>query len=234
MSIKDNFMKNDSLTISIPKPCHENWATMTPVEKGRFCTTCQKQVMDFTRMGDREIAGILKKDSNVCARIKPSQADRELIIPHYRKNHAAAIAAVALLAASPAVGYAQTPVETEQQPVDHDYEILGKVAATPVNIINGTVVDENKLPIPGANIVKVGTTQTVITDLDGKFNVDANQHDVLEISCLGYEPLKVIVNQRDFTTPLIIYSTSEVILGEIAVRRTFFGRIFYRIGNLFR
>ena len=225
----------NSIKISIPTPCHENWATMSPVEKGRFCAACEKKVFDFTQMPDREIAGILSANENICGRIKPSQANRELVIPHHRKNHAAAIAAVALLAASPAVSYAQTPVQTEQQLNHYDNLRFGKVLVTPVNVIHGTVVDENKIPIPGANIVKVGTTQhSVATDLEGKFSINANQNDVLEVSCLGYEPLKVIVNQRDFTKPLIIYSTSEVVLGEIAVRRTFFGRIFYSIGNLFR
>ena len=37
--------------------------------------------------------------------------------------------------------------------------------------INGTVVDQNNEPIPGANIVIVGTTIGTVTDFDGNFNL---------------------------------------------------------------
>jgi hypothetical protein len=49
------------LQLTIPKPCHENWEQMTPVEQGRFCASCQKQVIDFTNMNDRQLATFFKK-----------------------------------------------------------------------------------------------------------------------------------------------------------------------------
>jgi hypothetical protein len=44
-----------SVQIQIPKPCHENWNNMTPDERGRFCGSCQKIVVDFTVMSDKEL-----------------------------------------------------------------------------------------------------------------------------------------------------------------------------------
>lgn len=41
--------------ISIPKPCHEDWSKMTPSEKGRFCQSCSKSVIDFTQMSQQSI-----------------------------------------------------------------------------------------------------------------------------------------------------------------------------------
>ncbi len=38
------------LKLSIPKPCHEDWAAMTPNEQGRHCAVCAKTVTDFTQM----------------------------------------------------------------------------------------------------------------------------------------------------------------------------------------
>ncbi|MFY7839164.1 MAG: hypothetical protein ACOVP7_02760, partial [Lacibacter sp.] len=41
--------------INIAEPCHENWNKMSPVEQGRFCGSCQKNVIDFTTKSDEEI-----------------------------------------------------------------------------------------------------------------------------------------------------------------------------------
>lgn len=74
------------IQLTVPKPCHENWDVMTPVEKGKFCGSCQKQVMDFTAMSDREIAQFFKKPGtgSVCGRFLNDQLDREIEIPKKR------------------------------------------------------------------------------------------------------------------------------------------------------
>lgn len=41
--------------ISIPKPCHEDWNAMNPKNDGRFCSSCEKTVVDFTKMEVAEI-----------------------------------------------------------------------------------------------------------------------------------------------------------------------------------
>jgi len=71
--------------LSIPKPCHENWDTMTPNEKGKFCSSCQKTVVDFTNMSDRQVAEFFKKPpSSVCGRIYNDQLERDIMIPKKR------------------------------------------------------------------------------------------------------------------------------------------------------
>lgn len=64
-------------SISIPKPCHEDWSKMTPNEKGRFCTSCTKTVVDFTKMSPDDIQDYLhnNKDQRICGHIKQSQLD---------------------------------------------------------------------------------------------------------------------------------------------------------------
>lgn len=72
--------------LQIPVPCHENWDQMTQADKGRFCGSCQKQVIDFTSMTDREIAQFFKKPSkdSVCGRFMQDQLDKDLDIPRKR------------------------------------------------------------------------------------------------------------------------------------------------------
>lgn len=74
------------IQLSIPVPCHENWENMTPVEKGRFCDSCQKKVIDFSRMSDREIAEFFKKSlgGSVCGRFMGDQLNRDIEIPKKR------------------------------------------------------------------------------------------------------------------------------------------------------
>lgn len=74
------------IQLSIPTPCHEDWNKMSPVEKGKFCGSCQKKVIDFSTMSDREIATFFKKTStgSVCGRFMEDQLDRSIEIPKKR------------------------------------------------------------------------------------------------------------------------------------------------------
>jgi hypothetical protein len=74
------------IQLTIPKPCHENWDNMTPVQQGKFCGSCQKQVVDFSNMSDRQVAEFFKKPStgSVCGRFMTDQLDRSIEIPKKR------------------------------------------------------------------------------------------------------------------------------------------------------
>ncbi|WP_405611334.1 hypothetical protein [Polaribacter sp. Asnod1-A03] len=68
---------NSKFKITIPKPCHENWNEMTPKEKGRFCSSCSKTVIDFTKKSTKEIADYLvkNKEERVCGHFYKKQLD---------------------------------------------------------------------------------------------------------------------------------------------------------------
>ena len=71
--------------LSIPEPCHENWDAMTPTVQGKFCASCQKAVIDFTEMSDRQLAEFFKKPpSSVCGRFQQDQLNRNIEIPRKR------------------------------------------------------------------------------------------------------------------------------------------------------
>ncbi|MDR1202116.1 MAG: TonB-dependent receptor [Tannerellaceae bacterium] len=59
-------------------------------------------------------------------------------------------------------------------------------ARTIIGIVTGTVTDERGDPIIGANIVEKGTTNGVITDMDGKFSLSVADNAALEITYIGY------------------------------------------------
>ena len=63
--------------------------------------------------------------------------------------------------------------------------------------VKGTVVDENGIPIIGANIVVAGTTHGTVTDIDGNFTLEGvNNGDKLTISYIGYIEQSLVVNQN--------------------------------------
>jgi len=52
--------------------------------------------------------------------------------------------------------------------------------------VSGTVVDEMGEPIPGANVLQKGTTNGVLTDIDGNFSLKAPNGATLVVSYIGY------------------------------------------------
>lgn len=63
------------MRISIENPCHEDWQGMTPQAQGRFCSACEKTVIDFSRMSDAEILQYFSqpRTEKVCGRFKSEQ-----------------------------------------------------------------------------------------------------------------------------------------------------------------
>jgi hypothetical protein len=74
-------MTRNPIHISIPKPCHESWGRMDATAQGAFCHSCQKEVIDFSAMTDREVAEYLAKHQTGCGRFRKDQLDTKLSIP---------------------------------------------------------------------------------------------------------------------------------------------------------
>ena len=81
--------------------------------------------------------------------------------------------------------------------------------------ITGKIVDENGMALPGASILKKGTTNATSTDFEGKFSILVNKGDVLLISFIGYTQKEVIIDsQKDITISLIpeVSSLNEIVV----------------------
>lgn len=66
--------------ISIPKPCNENWNSMSPNKNGRFCNSCNKTVIDFTKMNNPEIQKYFTENlgqERICGHFKLNQIESE-------------------------------------------------------------------------------------------------------------------------------------------------------------
>jgi hypothetical protein len=77
-----------AVQIQIPQPCHENWHNMTPDEQGRFCGSCQKTVVDFSAMSDKELLDYITNVSGytACGRFSNDQLNRTIITAENRRR----------------------------------------------------------------------------------------------------------------------------------------------------
>lgn len=81
--------------------------------------------------------------------------------------------------------------------------------------VKGTVLDENGEPIIGANVVEKGTTNGMVTDLDGHYTLSVSnvEHAVLQFSYIGYNTKEEAVKGR--STIDVTMQPSVVNLGEV-------------------
>ena len=81
--------------------------------------------------------------------------------------------------------------------------------------ITGIVKDPNGEPIIGANVMEKGTTNGVVTDIDGKFMLTVSEKAVVQISYIGYLGQDISVGSRtDFS---IILKEDSQNLEEVVV-----------------
>jgi TonB-linked SusC/RagA family outer membrane protein len=81
--------------------------------------------------------------------------------------------------------------------------------------VNGTVTDTGGEAVIGANVAEKGTTNGIMTDLDGKFSLTVGTNAVLRISYIGYITQDVTVgNQADLNIVLMedITALDEVVV----------------------
>ena len=224
------------IQISIPTPCHENWDTMTPEAKGRFCVSCQKTVLDFTNSSDREIASVLKNTENACGRFRTAQLERELVIPKEKSSlwMAASAAVVSFLTIGSHEVSAKIVTATEQTELKNLDSINNQLQ---VKVITGIISDINGNPIPDVILrLKISKKETK-TKADGSFSIEANLGDKIIINYSGFVESITIVGLKNEYKIVLQQKIDEediVIIGYPTQKRTFFGRAFHSIGNIFR
>ena len=139
------------ISISVPKPCHENWNAMTPAVDptngigGRHCDSCQHTVMDLTRVSDAQLIDLFRKDAMPkCARFSQGQLDRVIALEERspRLLPAAAVGAALALASPDAAAQNCTPT-------------LGKMAISrPVQVDEPRTVGEMVISRPVEPVIK--------------------------------------------------------------------------------
>ena len=82
--------------------------------------------------------------------------------------------------------------------------------------ITGTVKDATGMEVIGANVIVKGTTNGVITDLDGKFSLEAAPGSIIEISYIGYMTQEIPVTAQTSDLQITLKEDSQS-LDEVVV-----------------
>ena len=208
------------ISISIPVPCHEDWNKMTDVAKGKFCGSCQKEVIDFSGMSQSQLVAFFKKPAgSVCGRFRNDQLDAEMTIPAKRVPWAKYFFQIALPAflfsaksnAQGKVSIGDTMVVVK--PTDTERLLkatMGKVS--PVqreSLVSGKVTDADGNSIPFATVMIKNTRQGVSCDETGTFSITTRNSFplILVVSSVGF---KTVEYETDSASNMITLEKVEM------------------------
>ena len=233
--------------LNIPELCHEDWQQMSPTQKGKFCASCQKEVIDFTKLSATEIARKTKNATQLCGRFTSTQLEQEYVFASQNSLSRLGIAlglgsiiAVAQPSFAQEEKTAKVKVDAEN---DSQYNESTQAETQKDSItIKGTVIDEEGLPLPGVSVIQQNSSHGTQTDFDGHFSIAISEKDFekevfLEFTFVSLET-KVIKLTNDFKSSFDIELNVNMVSSEELTAGVFSAvykpNIFQRFLNLFR
>lgn len=202
--------------LSIPKPCHEDWNTMTPNEKGKFCASCSKTVVDFTQKSTQEIKEYLLENhgKRVCGHFYRKQLDSIVLqIPETTFQQELSFQKLFILILLLVMGTTLFSCKTDSGKVQkiEKVELIDSITKTEkaIDSINkykkqdSIIVNKKKLRVPPppptpTGIVVIETTGEVveeqidsigndIEEIEGELIIDTVVGDIEETNCSTLE-----------------------------------------------
>ncbi|MFT7050526.1 MAG: hypothetical protein ACJAZK_001122 [Psychroserpens sp.] len=192
-----------TLTINIPKPCHEDWNTMTPEKKGRHCSSCEKTVYDFTASTDEHLVKTFLDEGEICGRFKSTQLKRELVLSRNDKNNYLSFVASTLFTF---LSFGTQNIEAQGKPIIAKIDTLnttivnGKIGISLLNerLIKGFITTKiDRLPIPGVIVVNVRSKAEIQSDFDGYYTLKVKTGDTLHMTFAGLSEYNLAINQNN-------------------------------------
>ena len=84
-----------------------------------------------------------------------------------------------------------------------------------IKTISGTVIDTQGESVIGANVLVKGSTTGTITDVDGKFSLEASEGDFLHISYIGYNTQEITIDRKSILK--VVLQEDQQALEEVVV-----------------
>ncbi len=196
-------------------PCSERWDDMPQTGAGRYCDSCEKNIIDLSAKSDAELIQFFKKKKdNVCGRLLASQLNRELVLEKPKASWQWLLPlAIGAIVSTPTQAQELRPVivQSDQAANSSSQEVPVK-QSVPVQSISGKVVHEKTgEPLKGVKIKQKGFENVLaLTDHEGKFELSTTPADtvtafIFELS--GYGKVESKLNDG-----MVIRLPAELIL----------------------
>ena len=201
-------MKND-IYLEINKPCSENFDSFSKTQKGGLCNSCEKEVIDFSKMTSNEIISYFKNNigNKTCGKFGKNQF-KKLSQNSKPKRKLSFFGGIGLACLS---FFTFSTLQAQQKPTKE------KIKQLKANIVVEGIVSDESEPLPGVSILLQGTTQGTETDFAGKFKFPEplKKGDVLIFSYLGYETKKVVIDGKKENSNIVLninFKDEEIVL----------------------
>lgn len=206
--------KQRKIEISIPKPCSEDWDKMTVDEQGKFCSHCNKTVIDFSNYTDKELAAFFSKTKEkVCGNFYGTQLNRLIAI---QEQGNASFLHKVMIGASLAAGMAASASGQSVQSGNNSFpQAQAQKQARLLNAVNdtsggdaghnirGVVIDTARgstIPSVAIMLKENGTLiKKVVSSGDGRFSIEVNDSlvgktIVLQTAAINYSSAPVQIH----------------------------------------
>lgn len=219
------------LELRIDQPCAEKWESFEKRGLNGFCSSCQKEVVDFTKMSDRQIKDyFLKSKGDICGRMRKNQ-QKEYVLNSYnlfsRLNTGLLTIGSILFSSVSIQAQNKDKIEfLESKKVNLTTSYKG--------VVSGIVVDDTGEALPGVNVVIKGTTSGTTTDLDGQYTIEAKPSDFLTFSYVGFETIELSVNSKSNLDVVLNGAMLGGLMGEVVVASPYSPRgLWWKIKGFF-
>ncbi len=248
-------LENFKYNLRSLQKCRQYWDDMQPVKGGRLCESCNKKIIDFSKMTNIEIAFFMaEKKGPVCGYYLPGQ------LPQTKKHsfltYAAALSTMIVThsaAQSQKMAGTSSHIVTEnkkpvqfEQPYHHqtlekqDNELIFKGTVQTIDSANGRTS-----AIGWASVIIKGTRTGVACNETGEFKLPYTPSTdsgtiILLISCMGFEVKEIAVSFNKLSDCNLGAITMEKYKGTMteyyvfAAKRKWYKNLWYKATKLFR
>lgn len=236
------------IDLSIPVPCHETWRNFTSTPQGGYCSTCRKEVIDFTHWSESQIQNYFKDRSEAtCGRFRKDQLKSYSLSPpqpRYKFLPLSVLGLTLLLTSNETDGAARKMARMEIisfEEASRQNEITQRDTLKSKTVSGTIIAEDDQSPLPGVTVLLKGTELSTVSDVEGKFALKipaAKESDLLVFSFIGYESAQKAItgSNQIFVTlkPDVALLGEVVMVGGVCVRRWTPGAIWWRIKSIFR
>ncbi|BCY27609.1 carboxypeptidase-like regulatory domain-containing protein [Flavobacterium okayamense] len=210
--------------LNIDSPCSEDFNSFTPTKEGGFCSSCTKNVVDFTKLSHEEINTYFnnKRNNNICGRFKTEQLNTIRDPQYKRSNFFGYLSGIAIACLTFFNSSNLQAQEIKNQNETNDKTKIKTEDTKEQKLITAKgIVSDDLGPIAGASVTLEGTNITTTTDFDGNFEFPKKLKvgDVLIFSYVGNTSKKVIMNENSASNVELKVDLIEcgvMIMGKVA------------------